>query len=64
MDINNNYNIIYQNNEDNSYHHERYTMLFPKNTNNEYIIKSDFRGYGGERVSSATVSTHLYSLNE
>ena len=39
-------------------------MLFPENTNNEYIIKSDYRGYGGETSSSATVSTHLYSLNK
>ena len=27
-------------------------MLFPENTNNEYIIKSDYRGYGGETSSS------------
>jgi hypothetical protein len=64
LDINNNYNIIYQINEDTYYNHEECTMLFPKNTNNEYIIKSDYSGYGGETSSSATVRTHLYSLNE
>ena len=64
LDINNNYNIIYQNNEDTSYNDEEYTMFFPENTNNEYIIKSDYRGYGGETSSSSTVRTHLYSLNE
>ena len=63
LDINNNYNIINIEGEKwNKF--SRYTMFFPENTNNEYLIATEFDWYYGETYYSNTVTTKLFSLNE
>jgi len=63
LEISNNYNIIYQY-QDKYPEAGVFTMFFTENTNNGYIIKSDYAGYSGENSSSYTVRTLLFSLNE
>ena len=63
FDINNNYNII--NIEYKGWNKfSRYTMFLPENTNNEYLIASEYGWYYGEISYSSTIRTKLFSLNE